>query len=167
MSERLRRHDYNPYQLPFDYSAQPEEPHLHVRTVQENCVVRIAADAADYLLRSVFVPFEHFKQEQLYVLLLDSKNRITHDVMVYKGTVNAISIRTSELFMEAVKVNAPSIILSHCHPSGAPEPSIEDVRTTEVVYQAGQILNIELVDHIIVGRNSWISLRDKGLGFPS
>lgn len=165
MAERRGQHDYNPYQLPFDYLTQPEEPHLHVRTLQENRVVRVPADAADYLIHSVFVPFEHFKQEQLYVLLLDNKNRITHDVMVYKGTVNAITIRTSELFMEAVKVNAPSIVLSHCHPSGDPTPSPEDVHTTEVVYQAGQVLNIELVDHIIVGKNVWVSLRDRGMGF--
>jgi hypothetical protein len=69
------------------------------------------------------VPFEQFRQEQLYVLLLDQKNRVTHDVMVYKGTVNAINIRPAELFMEAVRYNSPSIIMSHCHPSGNSTPS--------------------------------------------
>jgi DNA repair protein RadC len=111
MPERRRP---SPYQL---------DVGQHVRVLSEPYIVRQPADAANYLLNQVYVPFEQFKQEQLYVLLLDNKNHITHDVMVYKGTVNTVQIRVAELFMEAVKVNAPSVILSHCHPSGAIDPS--------------------------------------------
>lgn len=118
-----RSERYNPYQLPFDFAAQPVEIGQHVRVVKEPYVIRQPADAAAYLVNQVFVPFHQFRQEQLYVLLLDIRNTITHDVMVYKGTVNSMNIRVAELFMEAVKVNAPSILLSHLHPSGAIDPS--------------------------------------------
>jgi DNA repair protein RadC len=165
MSER-RRPRLNPYQLPLDYGAQPLDVGQHVRVLSEPYMVRQPADAALYLLNQVFVPFEQFKQEQLYVLLLDNKNLITHDVMVYKGTINAVHVRVAELFMEAVKVNAPAIIMSHCHPSGAIDPSPEDLRVTQIAYEAGQLLDIRLLDHILVGKNKWISLKEKGQGFP-
>ena len=161
MPER-RRPRPNLYQLSLDYGAQPLETGQHVRIVKEPYPIRHPADAAHYLLTQVFVPFEHFKQEQLFVLLLDNRNLITHDVMVYKGTVNAVGIRPAELFMEAVKVNAPSIILSHCHPSGAVEPSPEDLQVTQLAYEAGQLLDIEVLDHILVGRNQWLSLSKHG-----
>lgn len=161
---RSERH--NPYQLPFDFSAQPLEIGQHVRVVKEPYVIRQPADAAQYLVNQIFVPFAQFRQEQLYVLLLDIRHTITHDVMAYKGTVNSMNIRVAELFMEAIKVNAPSIILSHVHPSGAIEPSPEDVQVTEMAYEASQLLNISLMDHIIVGKNQWVSLKEHGIGFP-
>lgn len=157
---------YNPYQLPFDFDAQPLDLGQHVRLVKEPYTIRQPADAAHYLINQVFVPFHQFRQEQLYVLLLDIRNTITHDVMVYKGTVNSMNIRVAELFIDAVKINAPSIILSHVHPSGAIDPSPEDIQVTEIAYEAGQLLNISLMDHIIVGKNQWVSLKERGLGFP-
>jgi DNA repair protein RadC len=119
MAERRHPH-HNPYQLPFEWRGTARDLGQHVREIREPLFVRSSTDAVYYFLNQVFVLFEQFRQEQLYVLLLDQKNRITHDVMVYKGTVNAINIRPAELFMEAVRHNSPSIILSHCHPSGAP-----------------------------------------------
>lgn len=157
---------YNPYQLPFDFNAQPLERQLHVRVIREPHVVHRPDDAADYLINQVYVPFDKFKQEHLYVLLLDNRFTITHDILIYKGTVNMIQARTAELFMEAVKQNAPNIILSHCHPSGVADASPEDVHLTGLAHEAGQLLNINLLDHILVGRNQWLSFRDKGLGFP-
>ena len=166
MSER-RRPRHNPYQLPFDYGAQPLDIGQHVRVVKEPYTIRHPADAARYLLTQVFFPFDQFKQEQLFVLLLDNRNHITHDVMVYKGTVNSVPIRPAELFMEAVKVNAPSIILSHNHPSGAIEPSPEDYRMTQLAYEAGQLLDIKMLDHILVGRDRWLALSEHGFNFSS
>jgi DNA repair protein RadC len=122
MPER-RRPDPLRYQLPFEWSGTARELGRHVREIREPLFVRTPTDAVSYFLNQVYVPFEHFRQEQLYVLLLDQKNRITHDVLVYKGTVNSVNIRTAELFMEAVHFNSPSIILAHNHPSGEPSPS--------------------------------------------
>ncbi|MBI1881987.1 MAG: hypothetical protein HYR94_27745 [Chloroflexi bacterium] len=76
-----------------------------------------------------------------------------------------MTIRMAELFKKAMKVNAPELIFSHCRPSGEPNPSPEDVQVTRTVYQAGQLLGVELVDHIVVGRDCWISLKERGLGF--
>ena len=156
MTER-KRFEYNPYQMPFDWSGTPRELGQHVREIREPLFVRTPMDAVNYLLNQVYVPFDQFKQEQLYVLLLDQKNRITHDVMVYKGTVNTVNIRVAELFREAVRQNSPSILLSHCHPSGDSSPSNEDVMATSRVYEAGKLLEIALLDHIIIGDNQYFS----------
>lgn len=85
--------------------------------------------------------------------------------MIYRGTVNAVSIRQAELLKEAVRVNSPSLILSHIHPSGDPTPSPEDVQVTRQVNEAAKLLGIDLVDHIIVGKDTWVSLKERGLGF--
>ncbi len=154
----------NPYQLPFDFGAQPLELSQHVRILKEPHVLRTPADAAEYLMTQVYFPFEQFKQEHLYVLLLNQKQRITHDVLVYIGTVNSINVRIAELFREAVKQNAPSIILSHSHPSGSPEPSPEDLRISELAAEAGALLQIHLLDHIIVGDQVWFSFQEHGIG---
>jgi DNA repair protein RadC len=100
-------------------------------------------------------------------LLLNRKNRITHEAMIYRGTVDAIQVRTAELFKEAVRVNAPVLLLSHCHPSGEPTPSPEDIHLTQVAHQAARLLDIELLDHIVVGRDLWVSMKEQGLGFVS
>jgi len=84
---------------------------------------------------------------------------------VYRGTVNSINVRPAELFKEAVRVNAPALILSHVHPSGSTEPSPQDIRVTEEAIAAGKLLGIEVLDHIIVGKESWLSLKEKRLGF--
>lgn len=163
MSER-RRPRHNPAQLSFDFGAQPLEISQHVRILKEPYALRTPADAAEYLMTQVYFPFEQFKQEHLYVLLINQKQRITHDVLVYIGTVNAMQIRIAELFREAVKQNAPSIVLSHNHPSGSSEPSPEDIQVSEIVAEASKLLQIDLLDHIIVGNQAWFSFKEHGMG---
>ena len=101
----------------------------------------------------------------MWVLLLNARCWITHEVMVYRGTVDAIGIRVSELFKEAVKVNAPALIMSHAHPSGDPDPSPEDVMMTKRLRAAAELLDIDVLDHIIVGKDVWVSLKERDLGF--
>jgi DNA repair protein RadC len=154
------------YQLPFDFGSrnnrssiyyeigfgsveqQPEGSSRFVRRLNEEVVVRSPYDAAQHLMDRVFVPIEAFDQEELWLLLINTKNRITHEAMVYRGTINTIYIRPAELFKEAVQVNAPALLLSYIHPSGDPSPSPEDVRVTEDAVQAGKLLGIDLLDHI-------------------
>lgn len=159
------------YQLAFDFQRSPErsqfvypelisslrgidsrEPGVgrFVRPVQESVIVASPVDAARYLLDHVYTPFESFDQEELWVLLLNSRNRITHDHMVYRGSINSIQVRQAEIFKEAVRTNA-ALILSHCHPSGDTTPSPADIQVTSLSVQAAQILNIDLLDHIIWG----------------
>jgi DNA repair protein RadC len=104
-------------------------------------------------------------QEQLHVLLLDTKNRVTRNVMVYRGSVNSAQVRVSELFRDAVRTNAPSIILVHNHPSGDTQPSRADAQVTREAVRAGELLGIEVVDHIIIGDAHFASLRREGVGF--
>lgn len=104
-------------------------------------------------------------QEQLCVVLLDSKNRVQRMPVVYRGNVNSSLIRVGEVFREAIKDNAASIIVAHNHPSGDPTPSPEDVQVTQALVRAGQLLNIPVLDHLIIGRQRYISLKERGLGF--
>jgi DNA repair protein RadC len=136
-----------------------------VREVPDSICIRSPGDAAQYLLEKVYAPFDDFDQEELWVLLLNNKNRITHEVMVYRGQVSTITIREAELLKEAVRVNAPALILSHCHPSGDPTPSPEDVNMTRMSNKAANLLGLTLVDHVIVGKDSWVSLKERQLGF--
>jgi DNA repair protein RadC len=105
------------------------------------------------------------EQETLRVLLLDSRNRVQGNILVYQGNVDRLDVRMAELFREAIRKNAPSIILSHNHPSGDPTPSPEDVKVTEGAVSAGQMMGIDVLDHMIIGRGRWVSLRERGLGF--
>jgi len=104
-------------------------------------------------------------QEQLRVMLLDSKHRLLRTVQVYVGNVNASMVRVSEVFQHAIKDNAAAIIVAHNHPSGDPTPSTEDIRVTEVLVRASKLLDIELLDHLVIGHQKYVSLKDRGLGF--
>lgn len=136
-----------------------------VRKLQEPVTVHTPADAAYHLMQHIFHPFETFDQEELWVLLFNTRHRITYEAMIYRGTINVVQIRLPEIFKEAVRVNSPALLLSHCHPSGDPTPSSEDVRMTELAVKAGEFLSIDVCDHIIVGDQRWISLKERGLGW--
>lgn len=104
-------------------------------------------------------------QEQLRVLCLNSKHNVRAQQVVYQGTVNSSVVRVAEVFKPAISRSCPAIIVVHNHPSGDPTPSPEDVRTTEQLRKAGELLDIELLDHIVIGHNCFISMKERGLGF--
>ena len=104
---------------------------------------------------------------ELWILLLNTKNLITHEVMLYRGTLDSIHVRPAEVFKEAIRVNAASILLAHNHPSGDPTPSDHDVRLTEILYKIALLLDIDLLDHIVLGNGIWFSLKEHGLGFST
>ncbi len=103
--------------------------------------------------------------EELHVVLLNTKNRILKTVKLYVGSLNTSLVRPAEVFKEAVRLNCAAIILVHNHPSGDTEPSADDVKLTEEVVQAGKHLDIEVLDHLIIGDHRWLSLRERRLGF--
>jgi DNA repair protein RadC len=105
------------------------------------------------------------EQEHLMVLLLDTRNRLLRTVEVYVGSLNTSLIRIGEVFREAVRANAAAVIVAHNHPSGDPSPSPEDVAVTRSLVEAGRLLDIEVLDHLIVARDRHVSLRQSGLGF--
>lgn len=104
------------------------------------------------------------EQEHLRVILLDTRNHVLDVVEVYKGSVNTAQVRVGELFKPAIRRGASSVILVHNHPSGDPTPSPEDLAITRAVVQAGKLLNIEVLDHLIIGQGRWVSLKERGGG---
>ncbi len=106
-------------------------------------------------------------QEQLRVILLDTRNRFQKMITLYTGSLNSSTVRIGELYKEAIRMNAASIILIHNHPSGDPSPSPEDINLTRSAVQAGKLLDIEVLDHIIIGYGDgkFSSLKKKEMGF--
>ena len=105
----------------------------------------------------------HEKQEHMKLLMLNSKSKLIGETEISKGTVNATLITPRELFIEALQKNAVSIIIMHNHPSGDPSPSREDKLTTRRIREAGALIGIELLDHIIIGNNCYVSFRKEGM----
>jgi len=118
-------------------------------------------DAANLLM----LEMGGLEQEHLRTLLLDTKNRVLASPTVYVGNVNASIIRVSEIFREAVRENATALIVAHNHPSGDPTPSPEDVQVTRSIVEAGSLLGIDVLDHLVIGHQCFVSLKERGLGF--
>ena len=104
-------------------------------------------------------------QEQLRALLLNTKNRVVAMRTIYQGTVNSASIRVAEILRPAIRENCPALIIVHNHPSGDPTPSPEDVLVTRRLSQSAEMMDIELLDHIIIGEQSFVSMKQRNLGF--
>jgi DNA repair protein RadC len=103
--------------------------------------------------------------EQLRVVLLDTKHRVRSVKTVYSGSVNQAQVRIAEVFREAVRANAVAMIVVHNHPSGDPTPSAPDIALTAELERAGELLDVDLLDHLIIGQGRHVSLRRLGLGF--
>jgi DNA repair protein RadC len=123
----------------------------------ERPLIQSAEDAARYVADMAFLA-----QENVRVILLDSGRRVIAAPTVYIGTVSTSAVRVAEIFREAISRNSPAIILTHNHPSGDPTPSPEDVELTRTLANAGRLLDITLVDHVIIGQQRWVSLREQG-----
>lgn len=106
------------------------------------------------------------EQEHMRVMLLDTKHRVLRTPTVYKGSLNTSIIRVAEIFRDAIRENCAAIILAHNHPSGDPSPSPEDVAVTQEIVRAGKLLDINVLDHIIIGgQQRFLSLRERGVNF--
>ena len=126
----------------------------------ERPVINNAADAMQLLddMRAL-------KQEHVRVILLDVNRRVIAVPTLYIGSLHGAVIRTAEVFREAMLQNCPALILAHNHPSGDPSPSPEDVELTRSLIEAGKLLDIQLLDHLIVAEQGWRSLKQQGLAF--
>lgn len=130
-------------------------------TPAERPKVIAPADAANLLMSEMGL----LEQEHLRVILLDTRNQVLAVPTIYIGSLNTSVVRIGELFRPAIRRNAAAIIVVHNHPSGDPSPSPEDVRVTREIHKAGKLLNIELLDHIVIGHQRFVSLKERGLGF--
>ncbi len=118
-------------------------------------------DAAQILMPML----AHREQEYLMVMMLDTRNRMLDISEVYHGSLNSSMVRVGEVFKPALQRNAASVLVAHNHPSSDPTPSPEDVTVTRAIVQAGKLLDVSVVDHIVCGLSRWVSLKEKGLGF--
>lgn len=123
--------------------------------------IKTPADAARLLMPEI----GHLEQEEVWVMMLDSRNRMIGMSRVYRGCLSAANMRVNELFREAIRNNAASIVVAHNHPSQENSPSSDDVFTTKEIVKAGKLLDIECVDHLVCCAMSFCSLKERGLGF--
>jgi len=129
---------------------------------QRSCI-KTPVDAAQLFM----VEMGLLEQEEVHTLLLDARNRVMGTTMIYRGSLNSTSMRTGEIFRDAVRNNCSSVIVTHNHPLGDPTPSAEDVHVTRALVAAGKLLDVELLDHIIVSQGRYVSLKERGLGFDA
>ena len=129
---------------------------------EERVVINSPQDVANLLMAEMAT----LEQEHLKTLLLNTKNEVLGIQEIYVGNVNSSVVRPSEVFRPAVRENATSMIIVHNHPSGDPTPSAEDVSITKALVEAGELMGVEVLDHLVIGSgNRFISLNEKGLGF--
>ncbi len=127
----------------------------------EPTAIHSPKDAADLVLYEMGA----LEQEYLRVMVLDTRNHLMAIDEVYHGSLNASTVRVGEVFKGAIRRNAAAILVVHNHPSGDPTPSPDDVALTRALVQAGKLLDVEVLDHLVVGRGRYISMKEKGLGF--
>jgi DNA repair protein RadC len=129
---------------------------------EERPTINSPADAAALVQHEMSL----LEKEQLRVMLLDTRNHVLDILLVYEGSVNSSQVRVGEVFKAAVARTAAAIIVVHSHPSGDPTPSPDDVAVTRAMVQAGKLLDVSLLDHLVIGHGGkWVSLKERGLGF--
>lgn len=126
----------------------------------ERVTINKAEDAAQ-----LFMDMQFLQQEHVRILLLDTARSVIASPTIYIGTLNSSVLRVSELFREAITRNSAAIVLAHNHPSGDPTPSPEDLELTHTLIAAGKLLDIQVLDHLIMGSNQWVSLKAMGIAF--
>lgn len=134
---------------------------LTLEAPEDRPVVQSPADAA------ALVQFEMsaLEQEHLRVMLLNTRNHVLGIIEIYRGSLNASMVRVGEVFKPAIRQHAASIIIVHNHPSGDPTPSPDDIALTKAVIESGRLLDVEVLDHIIIGQGRFVSLKERGLAF--
>lgn len=132
---------------------------LSKASAKEGLTFTCPSSIAEYYMEEM----RHEKQEQMKLLMLNTKSKLLGETNISKGTVNSSLISPRELFIEALQKQAVSIILLHNHPSGDPSPSDADVQITNRVKMAGELIGIELLDHIIIGDNCYVSFAEHKL----
>lgn len=131
---------------------------IHAGSVDDKIQITSPKDVADFMMGQM----EHLKQEKFIVLFLNSKNIVIKKKTIFIGTLNASIVHPREIFSEAIKCASNAIIVLHNHPSGDTTPSNEDIKTTERLRECGQLLGIDLLDHVIIGDHEYLSMVEEG-----
>jgi DNA repair protein RadC len=122
-------------------------------------VIRSPDDVAKLMMADL----RYETREHLYALVLDVRNQVRQRRLISTGTLTESLVHPREVFREAIRFSAASLVLVHNHPSGDPEPSPADITTTKRLLEAGKLLGIDILDHVIVGDGKWLSLKQRGL----
>ncbi|CCI61016.1 MAG: RadC family protein [Staphylococcus equorum] len=131
---------------------------MHSGSVDDKIQISSPKDVADFMMGKM----EHLTQEKFIALFLNSKNVIIKQKTIFVGTLNSSIVHPREIFSEAIKCASNAIIVLHNHPSGDVTPSNEDIKTTERLKKCGQVLGIDLLDHIIIGDHTYLSMVEEG-----
>jgi DNA repair protein RadC len=123
--------------------------------------IRQPADIAALLM----LKLGHLDHEEFWLVCLDTKNHVQRLLPLYKGSLNSSVVRVAEVFRLPMALNSAAIIVAHSHPSGSPQASPDDIKVTKALVKAGHLLQIEVLDHLIIARGSWLSMRDQRLGW--
>lgn len=163
VSELLRKDEHTLLECGFNQKLAHRLAALLELTRRLSCAAepRYQIRSPRDLAHLVMPEMRQLTTEQMRVLVLDTKNQVLLNRVLYHGTVNSSVLRVAEVFRLAIARNAPAIALCHNHPSNDCAPSPEDITTTEQLVQAGKLLDIELVDHLIIGDGTYVSLREK------
>ena len=135
--------------------------HMVLDTEGATWTIHSASDVADRLI----VQMGTLEREELVVLLLNAKNVVVGQETVYVGNVSAALVKVGEVFTEAIRRCVPRVLVVHNHPSGDLTPSVDDLHLTATLIAAGRLLDVEVLDHLIVGRSGYVSLRSSGTAF--
>ena len=136
---------------------------LTLEAPEERPSINSPADAAALVQYGM----QALKKEHLRVIILDTRNHVIEIHRAFQGSVNTSVVRVAEVFTQAIRRNATSIIVVHNHPSGDPSPSPEDIAITRRIVDAGKFMEIEVLDHLIIGQGRYVSMKERGLGFNS
>jgi DNA repair protein RadC len=128
--------------------------------MEDRMQIKSPADVAKLMQ----IEMAHLDQEHLRSICLDTKNKIQKVHTVYVGSLNSSLVRVGEVFKEALKLNSAAIIVVHNHPSGDPTPSSADVLVTQQIVEAGRLLTVDVLDHLVIGHGRYVSLRERGVG---
>jgi DNA repair protein RadC len=134
---------------------------LTLESPEERPTISTPADAAALLQYEMSA----LEQEHLRAILLDTRNHVLEVAEIYRGSVNSSQVRVGEVFKAAVRRGAPAVIVAHNHPSGDPTPSPDDVAVTRAFVQAGKLLDVDVLDHLVIGQGRFVSMKERGLGF--
>lgn len=136
---------------------------LSKRISKHNAVTKVKITSPSSIASIYMEEMRYLQQEHLKIVFLDTKNQIISDKFLTVGTVNSSLINPREVFVQALRHNSVHVILLHNHPSGDPYPSREDISITERIIEAGEVIGIKLLDHIIIGDGNYISLKEQGI----
>jgi len=138
-----------------------EELNRILEKPEERPSINSPRDAYEYLF-----PFmANAPREEFWIVILDTRNRIKQLVKLYTGTVNQSSVRLAEVFRHPIIETSPAIICAHNHPSGDANPSPDDIAVTRALVEAGKLLDVQVLDHLVIGAGSFVSLKERNLGF--